>query len=116
MFNAGTLVGSFILGYFYEHSSGNSNSSLTFVRRHFRRYSLFYCCIGLTGTLAIFYYINVNVPAYYALSIICGALLGGCFNMLASNEVIQLTGGDKDKVSMLSTLSMSCGNLMVGVV
>jgi hypothetical protein len=36
--------------------------------------------------------------------------------MLASNEVISIVGGKKEAVSMLSTLSMVCGNLMVGLV
>lgn len=36
--------------------------------------------------------------------------------MLASNEVIAITGGKKDDVNFLSTLSMVVGNLMVGVV
>lgn len=53
---------------------------------------------------------------YFILSAICGALLGGCFNMLASNEVIEITGGNKSDVNFLSTLSMVAGNIMVGIV
>lgn len=36
--------------------------------------------------------------------------------MLASNEVIAITGGKKDEVNFLSTLSMVIGNWMVGLV
>jgi len=36
--------------------------------------------------------------------------------MLASNEVLAITGGRKEEVNMLSTLSMVCGNIMVGLV
>ena len=36
--------------------------------------------------------------------------------MLASNEVMAITKGDPVKVDMLSTLSMACGNIMVGIV
>ena len=36
--------------------------------------------------------------------------------MLASNEVVAITKGDQKKVDMLSTLSMVCGNMFVGVV
>lgn len=51
-------------------------------------YALFYSCIGVVTTLTIFYVMDVNVTIYFILSAICGAFLGGCFNMLASNEVI----------------------------
>lgn len=50
------------------------------------------------------------------LSAITGFFLGGAFNMLASNEVMAITKGDPVKVDMLSTLSMVCGNIMVGIV
>jgi hypothetical protein len=50
------------------------------------------------------------------LSGVTGFFLGGAFNMLASNEVMAITKGDHNKVDMLSTLSMFCGNIMVGVV
>jgi len=83
---------------------------------NFRTYSLFYSCIALTIILAIFYGIDAAIVAYFFLSAICGFFLGGCFNMLASNEVLAITGGRKEEVNMLSTLSMVCGNIMVGLV
>lgn len=68
------------------------------------------------ATLTIFYLISVQIAVYFILSAISGAFLGGCFNMLASNEVIAITGGKKDEVNFLSTLSMVIGNWMVGLV
>jgi cyanate permease len=115
VFNAGTLLGSFLLGYFYEQKERSQSLGYA-IRRHIKRYSLFYCCIGLTGLLVVFYLIEAEIVAYFVLSTFCGAFLGGAFNMLASNEVISIVGGRKEEVSMLSTLSMVCGNLMVGVV
>jgi hypothetical protein len=50
------------------------------------------------------------------LSAISGAFLGGCFNMLAGNEVVSLSNGKKSEVNLLSTFSMFCGNIMVGLV
>lgn len=81
-----------------------------------KMYALFYSCIGVVVTLTIFYLMGINVAVYFILSAICGALLGGCFNMLASNEVISIAGGKKSDVNFLSTLSMVAGNLMVGIV
>lgn len=85
VFNAGTLVGSFLLGYVYEDMDTSGKGALVNIKKNIKRYSLFYSCIGLTAMLAVFYIIDANVPAYFALSVICGAFLGGCFNMLASN-------------------------------
>jgi hypothetical protein len=79
-------------------------------------YALFYSCIGVVATLTIFYLMGISVVVYFILSGICGAFLGGCFNMLASNEVIEITGGNKSEVNFLSTLSMVAGNIMVGIV
>ncbi len=36
--------------------------------------------------------------------------------MLAGNEVVSITGGKKGDVNLLSTFSMFCGNVMVGLV
>ena len=79
-------------------------------------YSLFYSCLAVTAIFTIFYAIKVTILVYFLLSTLCGAFLGGCFNMLASNEVLALVKGHKEDVNRLSTLSMAVGNLMVGVV
>lgn len=117
IFNAGTLVGSSALGYFYKNPSNTNQNSLGFkIRLHLKNYSLFYSCIGVTSIFVIFYVIQPEIVAYFFLSAISGALLGGCFNMLAGNEVVSITGGRKDDVNLLSTFSMFCGNIMVGLV
>ena len=85
VFNAGTLVGSFVLGYLYEDMDVSGTGLLVSIKRNVKQYSLFYSCIGLTILLTVFYCIEPNVAAYFALSAVCGAFLGGCFNMLASN-------------------------------
>lgn len=36
--------------------------------------------------------------------------------MLASNEVVSMSNGKKSEVNLLSTFSMFCGNVMVGLV
>lgn len=64
----------------------------------------------------VFYVIEPEIIAYFCLSVISGAFLGGCFNMLAGNEVVSISGGRKDDVNLLSTFSMFCGNIMVGLV
>jgi hypothetical protein len=86
VFNAGTLVGSSVLGYFYKNPSNKDASSLGFkIRLHLKNYSLFYSCIGITAMFVIFYIIEPEIIAYFILSGISGAFLGGCFNMLAGN-------------------------------
>jgi len=112
-FNVGTLVGSFILGHFYEDSAHSGRSAF---KLHLQKYSLLYCCILLSGTFTVFYLITPQVLAYFILSGISGALLGGCFNMFTSNEVIALTGGHSEDLEMLATLSMAVGNTAVGIV
>jgi len=52
----------------------------------------------LSATFIIFYLISPDVPVYFVLSGISGALLGGCSNMLSSNEVITLTGGKTNEL------------------
>jgi len=85
VFNAGSLIGSFILGYFYEDMNVNGDSFFSRFKRNIKQYCLFYSCICLTVLLTVFYTIEPNVAAYFVLSALCGAFLGGCFNMLASN-------------------------------
>lgn len=114
IFDSGTLIGSFALGHFYNKKLGNEgicNAIFT----NLKNYSLFYCCLGTTTLLLLFYIIDVNVVYYIIISALCGAFLGGAFNMMASNEVIKIVGGKKEDVNMLSTLSMVVGNLMVGI-
>lgn len=67
-------------------------------------------------TLAVFYLVKPNVSIYYVCSFVSGALLGGCFNMLAANELLSITCSSKEQVSFMATLSMACGNILVGVV
>lgn len=84
VFDSGTLVGSFTLGQFYNQNIGKEglcNAILT----NLKHYSLFYCCIGTTTLLLLFYLIEVNIGIYFAISAFCGAFLGGAFNMMASN-------------------------------
>lgn len=95
VFNAGTLVGSFVLGHLYEDLKEGESEQFNKVKRHIKSFALFYSCIGVVTTLTIFYVISVHIAVYFILSAICGAFLGGCFNMLASNEVITITGGKK---------------------
>jgi hypothetical protein len=85
VFNAGTLVGSFILGYLYEDMDVSGTGIFVVIKKNIKQYSLFYSIVGVTLSLTIFYTIDANVVAYFVLSAICGAFLGGCFNMLASN-------------------------------
>lgn len=117
VFNAGTLIGSSLLGYFYkDHGKQNTNSISFKIKFHLKNYSLFYSCIGVTMIFVVFYIIEPEIIAYFFLSAISGAFLGGCFNMLAGNEVVSISGGKKDDVNLLSTFSMFCGNIMVGLV
>ena len=97
-FNVGTLLGSFLLGHFYEQSESPQTVKSSSLKKHFKRFTLFYCCILLSGTFIVFYLIDPNVPAYFVLSGISGSLLGGCFNMFSSNEVITLTGGKTNEL------------------
>jgi hypothetical protein len=85
VFNAGTVVGSFILGYLYEDMDVSGDRLFSMFKKNIKQYSLFYSCIGLTVLLTVFYYIEPSVVSYFILSAFCGAFLGGCFNMLASN-------------------------------
>ena len=55
VFNAGTVIGSFILGYFYEDMDVSGDSLISSIKRNIKQYSLFYSCIGLTVLLTIFY-------------------------------------------------------------
>ena len=112
-FDSGTLIGSFALGHFYNKKLGNEGV-FSSILTNFRNYSLLYCCLGTTALLLLFYVIKVNIWAYLIISALCGAFLGGAFNMMASNEVISIVDGKKEDVNMLSTLSMVFGNLMVG--
>ena len=117
VFNAGTLIGSSFLGYFYKnHEVKDPNSLGQRVKKHLKGYSLFYSCIGVTAIFVIFYVIEPEIVAYFFLSAISGAFLGGCFNMLAGNEVVSISSGIKSEVNLLSTFSMFCGNVMVGLV
>lgn len=115
VFEAGTLFGSSFLGWFYKQQAPGDGIRAS-IRRNLKSYSLFYSSISLTIVLGFFYGIEPEVITYFLLSAGCGFFLGGCFNMLASNEVISMADGKKDAVNMLSTLSMVCGNLMVGLV
>lgn len=117
VFNAGTLIGSSFLGYFYKnHEVVDPTSFMQKVKKHLKGYSLFYSCIGVTAIFVIFYVIEPEIVAYFLLSAMSGAFLGGCFNMLAGNEVVSISGGKKSEVNLLSTYSMFCGNVMVGIV
>jgi hypothetical protein len=105
------------LGYFYKnHESVNPSSRGLKIKKHLKSYSLFYSCIGVTVIFIVFYVIKPEIVAYFFLSVISGAFLGGCFNMLAGNEVVSISGGKKSEVNLLSTFSMFCGNVMVGLV
>ena len=84
-FNLGTLVGSFVLGYFYEDLKIGKEGCLNAVKKNIKTYTLFYACFGVIISLVFFYLIKPYVVVYFILSTICGAFLGGCFNMLASN-------------------------------
>jgi hypothetical protein len=86
VFNAGTLIGSSFLGYFYKnHEVKDPNSLGQRVKKHLKGYSLFYSCIGVTVIFVFFYIITPEIVAYFFLSAVSGAFLGGCFNMLAGN-------------------------------
>ena len=86
VFNAGTLVGSSLLGYFYKDHRDANPSGVSFrIRAHLKGYSLFYSCIGVTLVFVVFYVIEPEIIAYFCLSAVSGAFLGGCFNMLAGN-------------------------------
>ena len=84
-FNLGTLVGSFVLGYFYEDLKIGKEGCLNAVKKNIKTYTLFYACFGVIISLVFFYLVKPYVVVYFILSTICGAFLGGCFNMLASN-------------------------------
>lgn len=117
VFNVGTLIGSSLLGYFYKSPTNKNADSIGFkIRQHLKGYSLFYSCIGVTLIFVVFYIIEPEIIAYFILSGVSGAFLGGCFNMLAGNEVVSITGGKKGDVNLMSTFSMFCGNVMVGLV
>lgn len=114
-FNFGTLLGSVVLGMSYERLK--ERQSLTgSVQSHLIKHSLCYSCVGIIVSLTLFYITPFNATFYIILSLLCGAFLGGCFNMLASNEVLSITRGVQEEVNMLSTLSMFVGNFMVGIV
>lgn len=85
VFNAGTLVGSYLLGHLYEDLKLGPSENINAIIKHFKKFVLFYSCVGVVATLTVFYLISVHVAVYFVLSVICGAFLGGCFNMLASN-------------------------------
>jgi hypothetical protein len=94
-FEIGAMVGSYILGYFYNSIPQDDNrekSSELF--NNLKIYSLFYSCLAVTTLFTVFYFFNITISIYFVLSTFCGAFLGGCFNMLASNEVIALVKGD----------------------
>jgi hypothetical protein len=96
VFNAGTLIGSSLLGYFYkDHRNLNPNSISFKIKFHLKNYSLFYSCIGVTMIFVVFYIIEPEIIAYFCLSAISGAFLGGCFNMLAGNEVVSISGEER---------------------
>ena len=84
--------------------------------KNVKSYSLFYACIIISVCLILFYSLTFNIIVCMILSGITGFFLGGAFNMLASNEILTITKGDPTKVEMLSTLSMVCGNTLVGIV
>ena len=86
IFNAGTLVGSSALGYYYKNPSNKDAGSIGFkIRLHLKNYSLFYSCVGITAMFVVFYIIEPEIIAYFILSGVSGAFLGGCFNTLAGN-------------------------------
>ena len=84
--------------------------------KNIKSYSLFYACLIISACLILFFSLTFDIIVCMILSGITGFFLGGAFNMLASNEVMAITKGDPVKVDMLSTLSMVCGNIMVGIV
>lgn len=89
---------------------------LVILNKNIKSYSLFYSCMIISGCLVMFFLLPFELATVFILSSVTGFFLGGAFNMLASNEVVAITKGDQKKVDMLSTLSMVCGNLFVGVV
>lgn len=86
------------------------------LNKNVKSYSLFYSYIIISLCLVLFFVLDFDIIVTMVLSGVTGFFLGGAFNMLASNEVMAITKGDHTKVDMLSTLSMFCGNIMVGVV
>lgn len=84
--------------------------------KNVKSYSLFYSCIVISFCLVLFFSLQFDIVVCMVLSGITGFFLGGAFNMLASNEVMAIAKGDPVKVDMLSTLTMACGNILVGIV
>lgn len=89
---------------------------IVMLNKNVKSYSLFYSYIIISLCLVLFFVLDFDIIVTMVLSGVTGFFLGGAFNMLASNEVMAITKGDHTKVDMLSTLSMFCGNIMVGVV
>lgn len=59
VFNAGTLIGSSFLGYFYKnHEVKGKNNLGQRLKKHLKSYSLFYSCVGVTSIFVIFYLIE----------------------------------------------------------
>lgn len=126
VFNACTVFGSALLGYFYSERERIRQSEfevlslwqrcLVMLNKNMKSYSLFYSCLIIGCCLLIFFLIESGVAFYMTISGVAGFFLGGAFNMLAGNEVITITKGDRLKIGMLSTLSMTVGNLVVGTV
>lgn len=59
VFNAGTLIGSSFLGYFYKnHEVKDKNNLGQRLKKHLKSYSLFYSCVGVTSIFVIFYLIE----------------------------------------------------------
>ncbi len=56
-----------------------------------------------------------SIAAIWVLTLILGLFMGGCFNMLASLEIIQSTENNSTAIEMLSTLLMAMGNMSVGI-
>lgn len=126
LFNVCTVFGSALLGYFYKDRRRVPKSEyekmsplqqcIVMFNKNVKSYSLFYSCLIISGCLVLFFTLPFDIATCMVLSGVTGFFLGGAFNMLASNEVMAITRGDPVKVDMLSTLSMFCGNIMVGVV
>lgn len=126
LFNVCTVFGSALLGYFYKEKRRVPKSEyeqmstcsrfIVMFNKNVKSYSLFYSCIIISLCLVLFFILDFDIVVTMILSGVTGFFLGGAFNMLASNEVMAITKGDHAKVDMLSTLSMFCGNIMVGIV
>ena len=112
IFDISTLIGSCIMGNLYEEKYNNKHSNaFTCIGD----YKFFISSVFIIIISGLYVLCRANLIVYFVLAILMGIFLGGIYNALENNEILNYTNNDTKKTDMLSTINIGVGCALVGI-